>query len=78
VLAWGAAAAGSKAIQATFPAWNTWAGTNGEVVSHVSVWDDISAGNFLYSFALTTPKTLNTGDNATLSSHNASLTPLAA
>jgi hypothetical protein len=41
------------------------------------VWDDISAGNFLYSFALTTPKTVNTGDNVTLSSHSVSLTPLA-
>ena len=77
ILSWAAASAGSKAITTTLPAWNTWAGTNGEVIGYISVWDDISAGNFLYSFALTTPKTVNTGDNVTLSSHSVSLTPLA-
>lgn len=75
---WGAAAAAVKAIVATFPAWTNWAGTNGEVVSHVSVWDASTAGNFLYSYALTASKTVNTGDTLTLTSHSASTTPTAA
>lgn len=78
VFAWAAASAGSKAIQATFPAWTNWAGTNGEVVTHVAVWDALTTGNFLYSYALTASKTVNTGDTITLTSHSASYTPIAA
>lgn len=77
-ITWAAASGGSKAITATFPSWTNWAGTNGEVVSHISVWDASTAGNFLYSFALAVAKTMNTGDNATLSSHTAAFTPIAA
>lgn len=77
-ITWSSAASGSKAITTTLPAWSSWAGTNGEVVSHCSVWDSTTAGNFLYSFALTVSKTMNTGDTLTLSSHSISLTPLAA
>lgn len=77
-LTWSAAASGSKAITTTLPSWSNWAGTNGEVVSHVSVWDSTTAGNFLYSFALTVAKTMNTGDTLNLTSHSISLSPLAA
>jgi hypothetical protein len=75
---WGAASAGSKAITATFPSWATWAGTNGEVVTHVSDWSASSAGTFYFSVALTASKTVNTGDTLTLSSMSISLAPLAA
>lgn len=78
IFSWAAASAGSKAITTTLPAWTNWAGTNGEVVTHVSVWDDLTAGNFLYSYALTASKTVNTGDTFTLTSHTASLSPIAA
>lgn len=77
-LTWSAAASGSKAITTTLPSWSNWAGTNGEVVSHISVWDSTTAGNFLYSFALTVSKTLNTGDTLNLTSHTIALSPLAA
>lgn len=77
ILAWAAAASGSKSIQATFPAWASWAGTNGEVVAHISVWDAITAGNFLYSFTLTVAKTMNTGDTLTLTAHTISIAPVA-
>ncbi len=76
-LSWAAASAGSKSIQATLPSWASWtAGT--ETISHVSVWDASTAGNFLYSFALTTAKTVNNGDTVNLTSHTISLTPVAA
>lgn len=56
------------------PSWTNWAGTNGEVVSHVSFWDATSAGNFLWSAALSASKTINTGDTFTLSSASLTIT----
>jgi hypothetical protein len=77
-ITWAAASAGAKAIAATFPAWSNWAGTNGEIVTNISVWDASSAGNFLFSVLLTLAKTINTGDTATLSSMSMTFTPIAA
>lgn len=76
-ITWSAASAGSKAISNT-PSWATWAGTNGEVVTHISVWDATTAGNFLFSAALTASKTINTGDTLNLTSLTFALTPIAA
>lgn len=77
-LTWSAASAGSKAITATLPSWASWAGTSPETVTHMSVWDSTTAGNFLYSFALTASKTVTTGDTLNLTSHSISFTPIAA
>jgi len=74
---WAAAAAGSKASNST-PSWTSWAGTNGEVVTHISVWDANTAGNFLFSAALSASKTINTGDTLNLTSLTYALTPIAA
>ncbi len=74
---WSAASAGSKAIAATLPSWTSWS-AGSETISHISVWDNISAGNFLYSFALTTPKAVTNGDTLNLTAHSISLTPVAA
>jgi hypothetical protein len=56
------------------PTWSSWAGTNGEVVTHISIWDASSAGNFLWSAALSASKTINTGDTFTLSSASLTIT----
>jgi len=74
-----AAASGSIASNNT-PSWASWAGTNGEVVSHISLWDASSAGNFVMSMALTASKTMGTGDtlNLTSGATTVSLAPLAA
>lgn len=56
------------------PSWTNWAGTNGEVVSHVSFWDASTVGNFLWSAALSANKTINTGDTFTLSSASLTIT----
>ena len=74
---WAAASAGSKASNNT-PSWAAWGGTNGEVVTHISVWDASSAGNFLFSAALSASKTVNTGDTLNLTSLSYALTPIAA
>lgn len=72
-----AASAGSCSLSNT-PSWASWAGTNGEVVSHISVWDANTAGTFLYSAALTASKTMNTGDTLNLTTLTFALTPIAA
>jgi hypothetical protein len=76
-LNFGAAASGSQTSSGT-PSWATWAGTNGEVVTHISVWSASSAGTFYYSAALTASKTVNTGDTLNLTSLVVSLAPIAA
>jgi hypothetical protein len=76
-LTWSAASAGSKSITSTLPQWASWdAGT--ETISHMSVWDSTTAGNFLYSFALTTAKQVTNGDTLNVTAHSVSLTPIAA
>lgn len=77
-LNYGAASAGSQSAIATLPSWTNWAGTNGEVVTHISVWDAASSGNFYYSAALASSKTVNTGDTLSLTALTVSLTPIAA
>jgi hypothetical protein len=76
-LTWSAASAGSKAITTTLPSWAAWS-AGSETISHVSVWDSTTAGNFLYSFALTASKSVTNGDTLNITSHSVSLTPLAA
>ena len=72
-----AASAGSMASSNT-PSWATWAGSDGEEVTHVSVWDSSTAGNFLLSAALSASKTVNTGDTLNLTALTIALTPIAA
>lgn len=72
-ITFGAAAAGAMSLSNT-PTWSSWAGTNGEVVSYVSVWDANTAGNFLFSAQLTASKTINTGDTFTLSTFTVTFT----
>lgn len=73
-----AASGGSQAANGTLPSWASWAGTNGEVVTHVSVWSASSAGTFYYSIALTASKTVNTGDTLSIATLSVALSPLAA
>lgn len=75
---WSAASAGSKAISNT-PTWATWA-SGSETLTHIATWDNLTAGagNFLFSAALTTSKSITNGDTFTLSSLSIGLTPLAA
>jgi hypothetical protein len=77
-LNFGAASAGSQAAIATLPSWASWAGTNGEIVTHISTWGASSAGTFYYSAALTASKTVNTGDTLNLTALTVALTPIAA
>lgn len=62
----------------TTPSWTEWAGDNGEEVTHVSLWDASSSGNFLLSAELSAPKVINTGDTLNLVALTVALTPIAA
>lgn len=39
-----------------------------ETISHISIWDNSTAGNCLWTGALTASKAVNTGDNFTIAS----------
>lgn len=70
-----AASAGAIAITGTNPSFSM---TTTETITHVSYWDASTAGNFLWSAALTSSKAVANGDTFTLNSSALSLTPLAA
>ena len=74
---WGAASAGSVSESNT-PTWSSWAGTNGEVVTDIAVFDASTAGNFLFSAQLSSSVTMNTGDTLQLTTLTVAFTPIAA
>lgn len=76
-ITWNAPSAGSMTLSNT-PSWASWAGTNGEIVTHISEWGASSSGTFYFSAALSASKTLNTGDTLNLTTLTVSLTPIAA
>lgn len=49
-----------------------------ETLTHISVWDASTAGNFLWSSALTASKAVNNGDTFTMNSVALPMTPIAA
>ena len=49
-----------------------------ETISHVSVWDASTAGNFLASGALAVSKAVANGDTLTFNSFTVSISPVAA
>lgn len=68
VAAFASAASGSASTNATitFDA----ATGNWGTISHISIWDSSSAGNLLFHGAVTTSKTIETGDTFQISSGN--------
>jgi hypothetical protein len=74
-ITYAAASAGSKSQTGSAP---TWAVTGSGTVSHIAVFDASSAGNFLFSAAVTTPKAVTNGDTLNLTSLSISFTPIAA
>lgn len=73
-LTW-AAASGASIALSSLAAYSM---TATETISHISIWDASSAGNFVASGALSASKSVTSGDTLTFTSLSASLTPLAA
>lgn len=68
----GAASGGSASTSATvtFPA----ATANWGTITHIGIYDASSSGNLLYHGAVTTSKTIETGDTFQISSGNLTIT----
>jgi len=76
VITYAAAAAGSKAMNGTLPVWTN--GGTTETISHISSWDAVTAGNFLFSAALTASQAWVSGNTFTLNTLTISFSPIAA
>lgn len=75
-ITWAAAAAGAIAMNGTAPSWTN--GGTSESLSHISFWDDPTAGNFLDSAALSSSQAWVSGNTFALSSQGWAITPIAA
>lgn len=70
-----AAASGAIALTGTNPSFSM---TTTETITHISVWDASTSGNFLWSAALSASKPVTSGDTLTLTSLGLSIGALAA
>jgi hypothetical protein len=75
-ITWSAASAGSMTITGTAPSWTN--GGTSETLTHVSFWDNATAGNFLGSAALSSSQAWASANVYTLSTCTWALTPIAA
>jgi hypothetical protein len=76
-LTWGVPLNGANSITNT-PTWSNWPGTNGEIVTDISVWDAASAGTFRFSAQLAIAQVMNTGGLLQLIALTLTMTPIAA
>lgn len=76
VATFSAASGGAIALTGTSPSWTN--GGSSETLTHISVWDASSAGNFLWSAALSSSQAWASTNTFTLTTLGVSLTPLAA
>lgn len=74
-VSWSAASGGSKSQSSPPTAWTM---TATETISFVSFWDASTAGNFLDSAAVTTSRSVVSGDTITLNTLTIAFTPIAA
>lgn len=56
----------------------TWSMTATETITHISLWDASTSGNFLQSLALSASKAVASGDTLNLSTLTLNFTPIAA
>lgn len=70
-----ASSAGSMALTSMG---GTWSMTSTETITHISLWDAATAGNFLWSVALTASKAVVSGDTLSLTSLTLAFSPIAA
>ena len=69
---WGSVS--SNAVAASNePEWTSWAGTNGESVTDITLWSAASSGTFGASMQLGSSVTMDTGDSLTLTEVQLSL-----
>lgn len=74
---WAAAAGGSKSASNS-PTWASWAFASPSVITHVSFWDALTAGNFLDSAAAAAAQVVVTGNNLVITPITILFAPIAA
>jgi hypothetical protein len=72
----GSASGGSLSMTSMSGSWTN--GGTSETLAYISGWDSTSAGNFLFSAALTASQAWASGNTFSLTSLSISLTPIAA
>lgn len=75
-ISFAAASGGSRSMTGTAPVWTN--GGTSETVSHISLWDASSAGNFRLSGALSASQAWVSTNTLTLTACTLSFTPVAA
>lgn len=73
---WGSVSGGSLSMTSMSGSWTN--GGTSETLSHISAWDSTTAGNFIFSAALTASQAWASGNTFSLTSLSVSLTPIAA
>jgi hypothetical protein len=73
-IVWNAASGGSMTLSSL----SSFTMTTSETITHVSIWDASTAGNFLESWPLTSSVAVVNGSTLTFSSFTLSITPIAA
>lgn len=73
---WATPSGNAIAVNGTAPSWTN--GGTTETLSHISVWDASTAGNFLFSAALSGTQSWASGNVFTLSTLGVNFTPIAA
>lgn len=69
-----AAASGGAVSASNTPQWTSWAGTNGETQSAISLWSASTSGTFLDAVTLGTAVAVYTGDTLTLENFSVTFT----
>jgi hypothetical protein len=73
-IAWSAASGGSMALSSL----SSFSMTGSETISHISIWDASTSGNFLQSCALTASVPVINGSTLSFSAVTLALSPIAA
>lgn len=76
VMTYAAPSGNAIAQSGTSPVWTN--GGTSETLTHISVWDAITSGNFLYSIVLTSSQAWVSGNTFTLTSASITASPIAA
>lgn len=69
-----AASGGAVSLTGTQPSWSM---TTTETITHISIWDNLTAGVFMWSAQLSVSKAVANGDTLTLTTCGMALTPIA-
>lgn len=73
-ITWSAPSGGSMSLSTL----SAFTGTTSETITHVSIWDASTAGNFIESWALTASVPIINGSSLTFSAFTLSFSPIAA